>query len=472
MKRVSKMLFGLTTLLAMSLSVGLSSTRAVETAAAGGTGLEGWELNLAEGATGSLSTSTGFIVADITNPGTAGLHVKLANYGETLNEGESYSLTIRAKASKTITADFIVNNAPGWNTMAENRSVSIGTSFQNITANFTAYANETDVEYLFEFGNNSSWGTNTGSYVLTIEKITLDVQEPSAMFSDDFSSGLGSNWYTRYSDNATGNLSVIDGALVQEITSYGAGHVWIIGPYVNTDVDITQGEKYIFRFNVSVTYAQNYEVTFEDYRLSHEYRAGFSSGSWTAGSHTYVHIFDASTSLTDVYVSFALGQSSGTTPNSITFDNMVLSSYTEASYETRPGYYVSEFGAQLELAETCVADPESGYGYMDVPTLKTTYYDKLLDIENLGLVSIQDYDYIYGQGSGEKVAAAVTVEAKWLMMVAMYNANNGELPDVTLAPVSPYNPEKFDLTIAWVSLLTFGLGTASFIVFHRKRKSI
>lgn len=472
MKKLSKILLTFSTLLAISLGFGLRPTNEVDTAAVGGTDLQGWELNLAEGATGSLSTSTGFIVADITNPGADGWHVKLANYGETLNEGDVYSLTIRAKASKTITADFIVNNAPGWNPMAENRTISIGTSFQNITANFTAYANETDVEYLFEFGNKSSWGTNTGSYVLTIEKITLDVLEPSSMFSDDFASGLGSNWYTRYWDNATGNLTVVDGALVQEITSYGDGHVWIVGPYVSTGVDIMQDEKYIFRFNVSVTYSQNYEVTFEDSRLSHEYRAGFSSGSWAAGSHTYVHIFDASTSLTDMYIRFALGQSSGTTPNTITFDNMVFSSYTEASYETRPGYYVSEFGTQLEVAETCVADPETGYGYMDVPTLKATYYDKLLDIENLGLVSIQDYDYVYGQGSGDKVSAAVTVEAKWLMMVAMYNANNGELPDITLSPVSPLSSAKFDFSIVWVSLVTFGLGISSFFAFSRKRKSI
>jgi hypothetical protein len=239
-------------------------------------------------------------------------------------------------------------------------------------------------------------------------------------------------------------------------------------PRNNTGEAITSGTKYQLSFDVTVVNAQNYEIAFEDSRLSWEYRAGFNSGSWAAGSHSYRYIFTASTSFDEMYLHFMFGQAGST--NTISMDNVVFSQLSWSSVtEVRPGYYVSEFGDILEETETCEADPETGYGYMDVPMLKSTYYDKLLDSSNMASTLIADYDYVYGQGAGEKVADAVTVEAKWAMLVDMYNLNNGVEPDIELLPMIEESLTKTNGTMVALMLSLLGVGTLAYFLSSKRR---
>lgn len=443
--------------------------------AAGGTGLDGWILavDTGAGASASLTSDEGFIEIDVTNSGSEGFHVKFVKEDNSLSKGDRYNLMMRVKASKDIKANFIVNNKPDWNPMDGEWGLSIGTSFADHSLDFEAFANESDVDYLFEFGNG--WTENTGAYVLTIEKIILTPYEATAQYFDDFSDGTVDSWTTTYDSPAAASISVVGQALQMDITSYyGNSEAWRIHLHDNTEYAVTSGLLYQVTFDVTVTNTQNFEMAVEDDRLDWKYRAGFNSGSWDSGSHSYQFTFTAEQSLSDVRIHLMLNQNiSGITSNTLTIDNVALSTFIAGTpTEVRPGYYVSEFVSEvLDDAETCIADPLTGFGYMDVPDLYTNYYVKLIDSDNMATEMVDDYNYTAGEGSDPKTSDLINAQTKWEAMVAMYNANNGTDEDILLTSTIDASPKVFNSNFIWLiaGFITFSIASYYLVIKPRKR---
>ncbi len=437
---------------------------------AGGTDWNGWNADFSNGATGSKSIVGGLMTVSVTTAGTSDWHAKLAKYGTSAVAGGSYTITMVMKASKAIKANYIindvtngVNSATWW--------MDISTSFASYSRTYDPTANSSNVEYLLQVGGDSGWPSNVaGDFVITIEKIVISATTPHALFTENFSGGTG-GFVDTYSDGAAGSLSSPSSNLVHNITSFGAGNIWNVQTYKNTGLNLTNGTRYRFDMDVSVTSSQAFEACFEDYRMSWEYRAGFNNGSWSTGTTHYSHVFTASTDLTGLYLHFQLGQASSA--STITIDNVVFSDYVTTVDETRPGYYASEFATVLGSYDTCVASAETGY--LAAPTLKANYYDKLIDASNLSTTYVTDYAYNLGEGTDPKTANAVTADVKWVAMVMMYNANNGGDPDLSLAGVAPTVEETslFATTDFSTIIIIFVLGFNAIALYYfaSKRKT-
>lgn len=430
-KKLFKALVLSLTLLTMSFSaVSISGQAGPEMTKkeAGGTTMNGWSVDFSNGASGSSNTNDGFINIDVVSAGTSDWHAKLAKYGTSAVAGKIYTMTMVMKASTAIKANYrIVDQTNGKD--SSTWWMDITTSFAAYSQSYAPTSNSSNVEYLLQFGGDSGWPANlAGNFSITIEKITIETKTPSALYSENFTSGTG-GYSDTYSDGAAGSLSSPSANLVHTITNYGAGNSWNIHLVKNTGLNLTNGTLYRFDMDVSVTASQNFEACFEDSRLSWEYRAGFNNGTWNTGTTHYTYIFTASTDLTGLHLHFQLGQTG--TSNAITIDNVAFSNYVSTFEETRPGYYVSEFAEVLAGYDTCSASETTGYNA--APTLKATYFDKLLDSPNLSTTYVTDYAYNLGDGTDPKTPNAVTVDVKWVAMVLMYNANNGSNPDIALA---------------------------------------
>lgn len=438
--------------------------------------LNNWDYDFSNGASGSVSTTGAYIVIDVDAAGGADWHAKLARYSQTVSPDYQYRWTVRAKASTPIKANFIVNPgelASGWN-------VVIGTSFNSFTHAFIPGSTLNNVEYLFQFGGNWDENKVAGGFQITIESLKIERFAFTQLFIQDFSSGLGNFVSTEEAPaDATLSHDATNERLSYQIHSYNvASEAWRLRLQSgSTGVNVTQGVIYRFDADIALTGAKNYELGIEDYRYDWQYRAGFADGQ-LAASTTHIYMpFAAAQSLNDIHVNFQLGQYVADVSDSsqtIYLDNVrlsVLSDTVDSTDETRVGKFTAEFATELADYDTC-ASGENGYDA--VPTLKANFYDRLLDPEAMSTTMVTDYDYTFGEGSGEKVSNAVSVYNKWVKMVEMYNANNGENPDITLfgatPPVASFRFTKTISSIVIISVVSITSLSAYYFLKSKRSK--
>lgn len=464
-KRFKKLLIGLS-LIAMgwsSVSATSNHFTDVRKLLSGGTGLNGWTSDFNNGAAGTVTTGS-MIVIDVTAAGTADWHAKFCKYATSVTGGNQYTLTFVMYATSAIKANYIVNNAAAvWSPYAGTWDMPISTSRASYTLNYTPSASSANVELLFQFGGN--WSENrAGPFTIYIEKIILETKTPTIAFSDDLTAGT-SGWTNAFSDGAAGSITNPSSNLVQNITSYGANNVWNVHLYKNTGIALTSGGLYRLEMDISVTASQYFEACFEDSAMSWEKRAGFNNGTWNTSTTHYSYTFTASTDIPSLFLHFQLGQAGSS--NTLTIDNVQIYAYPSTFDETRVGYYASEFATVLGNYDTCVANAETGF--LAAPTLKTNYFDKLIDASNLSSVYVTDYAYNAGEGTDPKTLNAVRADIKFAAMVAMYNANNGSNPDISYAYRGDVTKSN-DYALPLIALLSTGIACGCFFFFKSKRK--
>ncbi len=99
---------------------------------------DGWSLNTQGGASGSISVADGKLVASLTNGGTEGWHIQLVKNNISLEQGEMYRISFKAKAADSRSATFYAGKASDpWNAYSGYNGISIGVNESNFVFSFT-----------------------------------------------------------------------------------------------------------------------------------------------------------------------------------------------------------------------------------------------------------------------------------------------------------------------------------------------
>lgn len=165
-------------------------------------GLNGWILEQHDGAVATATQSTdapsGYtrsVRIQVTQPGTQGWHVQLAQAGLTVEGGRIYTLSFWAKAnaSRNIVAAVTMAHDP-WQALGPWNTVSLSTQWRRFEFTFITSQSDNNARVLF-----SEMGTQTGTYWITGVSLrpggTLRVLPPDQnLESKTVANILRSNW--------------------------------------------------------------------------------------------------------------------------------------------------------------------------------------------------------------------------------------------------------------------------------------
>jgi hypothetical protein len=289
---------------------------------------KGWNCKITEPASGSVNLVNGRMEINVDNSGTGDGQVCLMKDNLTWEEGTDYKIVVYVTATAAIKYHFIANDdTNGWNALNGSAlNLDAGTALTKGQITFSG-VNSTKGQIRLHFGKIDDQAE--GAYSIYIEKIHIYTikgnETETAIYSNDYSVATSIDNTGKSGDNSeTASISLDNNALKFDISAYGTDS-WNINLYQSTGINLTNGTKYRLTASINTTYAQPYELCFEDSTLDWQVRAGFDGGTYVAGLNTVSVTFTAAMDINGLYIKWALGKpTDGVTSNSITIDDIVL----------------------------------------------------------------------------------------------------------------------------------------------------
>lgn len=458
MRKKFKTIFGF--LLAALAFSAFNGQTPLKTAAISPDYLHGWDYDFNNGAEGSVSWEGTELKIDVTNAGTADWHAKLAKYEEELPAGD-YVWKIKAKASKQVKANILVGLKDQGN-IGENWNRELTTSFKEFSTHFSL--NETGlVSFLFQYGGN--WDENKAEpYTIYVSEFTVSKLAESKIFEQTFDDGLGK--FHKTNDSGTVSIEHVNNALKLEITEFGEDleyHIRLRSG--ETGIPVLEGERFRVQASVDASAKKQYKLGIT--RRSHDWqdRAAFKASEFDAGHNDFVFDFVAEKDLDDLRLNFEMGEHDQLVDGKITLivDDVFIYKYSVDLVVESLRFYktVAEFAVELAGIDSCV-DGEFGFGA--VPRLRADFFERLIDPEAMDTTLVKDYNYTFGDSEDPKVDDAVTVSAKWAMLVNNYDAKYpGNGSGANIVENAPLNGILIVSAISGVLVL-------GYFVLQRKRK--
>jgi len=145
-------------------------------------GADGWTLNTQGGAAGSLSTSSGNLVASLTEGGSEAWHVQLIKSPISIESGKTYRVSFKAKSSEQRGSSSYVGKASDpWTAYSGYIGITLDDLVGDYSYSFTMGKNsDSQARLVFDLGKSSAGIT---IYEIKVEEISLDM--PATGFIDE-----------------------------------------------------------------------------------------------------------------------------------------------------------------------------------------------------------------------------------------------------------------------------------------------